>query len=385
MSDRGPDQRSPWAPTEGITGALEPGAVLRSSSDARGPDSPAAAPKSDSGDWATSLRARKSTADLGRQPEAASSSGSDESSSPPDSSTARKSTADLGHKPEADPRPGSDASSSTPDPSSSTPASSSAKPGDSGANPAASGETPDGTSSGTGTSNPGPGTPTSGWPWEENTGSHEARVAAGPAVKTERLYRSAKFPDPNAAADPLAERQNSNTNVITPAIEDVAASPGVTPPIDTAEAAAPTRPYVPSQLPEADSGRGLGTFVVFLIIAGLTSVVGFLDMQLNRQFTWITGAVFVGACIIGAVSVRRRDLWTAVIAPPLAYLVALLIAGQPSTLGSTGSLIIREVSLVATGLAFNAPFIFGGTIAALIIVLIRRTGFRNRDRSAGTA
>ena len=43
------------------------------------------------------------------------------------------------------------------------------------------------------------------------------------------------------------------------------------------------------------------------------------------------------------------------IIPPLAFVAALLIAGQPTTLTGTGSLLLRELSLLGTGLAFNAP------------------------------
>jgi len=130
--------------------------------------------------------------------------------------------------------------------------------------------------------------------------------------------------------------------------------------------------------PAVASGSGISTFAVFLLITIPTAVAGFADIYLNSRFTWITGVVFVLTCLLAAVSVRPRDLWTAVITPPIAYLIALLVAGQPSTLSGSGDLLLREGSLVVTGLAFNAPYLFGGTILALIVVLIRRTKLRGK-------
>lgn len=227
-----------------------------------------------------------------------------------------------------------------------------------------------------------------GFPWEENNHDHEPGVVAGAPVKTERLFRSKNFADPTVGEDPQAGRFAAAGGHFVPVIDTEAAagvySGNVQETIDRMNALStpppnPVQPppgdLMPAPAPAriaSDDDRGFSTFVVFLIIAGITTLVGFVDMTMNRQFTWITGVAFICASIFAAIKVRRRDLWTAVITPPLAYLTALLIAGQPSTLSSAGSLMVREASLVGTGLAFNAPFIFGGTGAALVIVLIRR-------------
>ncbi len=223
------------------------------------------------------------------------------------------------------------------------------------------------------------------WPWEspaetEAKGAPAPKIEMGPTVRTEDLYRShgeeAATPD---AGDPSA------TAVVTPvtaagADTPAAGEPGAAtiPPMTTAYASNPSA-VDPSGLPvQAAPESGLGTWGVALLVGGITTIVGFVDMTMNREFTWFTGVAFVIASILGALLVRPRDLWTAVITPPLAFLVALLVAGQPTTITGTGSLLIREVSLVGTGLAFNAPFIFGGTAAALVIVLVRRARIGKR-------
>ncbi len=223
------------------------------------------------------------------------------------------------------------------------------------------------------------------WPWESSAeadakGTPTPKIEMGPTVRTEDLYRS--HPEDSPSGEP---EDPAATAVVSPLNAAVTDTPGpeqpvaaTIPPMTTQYA---TNPSVidPSGIPtQAASESGLGTWGVALLVGGITTIVGFIDMTMNREFTWFTGIAFVIASILGAVLVRPRDLWTAVITPPLAFLFALLIAGQPTTITGTGSLLIREVSLVGTGLAFNAPFIFGGTIAALIVVLIRRATLRKR-------
>ncbi len=214
------------------------------------------------------------------------------------------------------------------------------------------------------------------WPWENTDVSKSvgSTSGVGPTIPTDNLYRKQAS---NSAGDPTATAVVPPLGAIDPVgVAGVAAvtnpSPATIPPM-TAAYAADTSTVDPSTLEaRAKPESGLGTWGAFLLVAGITTVVGFVDMTLNRDFTWFTGAAFVIASILGALMVRPRDLWTAVITPPIAFLVALLIAGQPTTIAGSGSLLIREASLVGTGLAFNAPFIFGGTVAALAIVLIRR-------------
>lgn len=238
------------------------------------------------------------------------------------------------------------------------------------------------------------------WPWEVGpNGEHAAsksKIPPGPTVRTEKLYRSAGYSDPTVGEDPLAAT-SSNPSVgaasdsVSPEVDgpqfvnspEETATAQATPrhqaPVermDDMETAAPTAVSGELQSPSA-SEKGLSTVPVFFIIFVITTVVGLIDMYLNRQFTYLTGGAFVIASAIGALLVRPRDLWTAVISPPIAFLLALIVAGQPTTITGTGQLLLREASLIGTGLAFNAPYVFAGTILALVIVLIRRVNLRH--------
>lgn len=214
------------------------------------------------------------------------------------------------------------------------------------------------------------------WPWETAadptattpTGAPASKTDVGPTIQTADLYRDGS-PSSDANTGAAAASPNSTTSGTATTGQPAAAT---IPPMTATYTADPAA-VNPSAAPVATKPEsGLGTWGVFFLVTGITTVVGLVDMTMNREFTWFTGAAFVIASILGALMVRPRDLWTAVITPPIAFLVALLIAGQPTTITGTGSLLIREASLLGTGLAFNAPFIFGGTAAALLILLIRR-------------
>lgn len=218
------------------------------------------------------------------------------------------------------------------------------------------------------------------WPWETAadpnaktpTGAPASRTDAGPTIRTEDLYRSPS--ESGTGAEPASTPVNPSVSPTATAGQAANVEPtaATIPPMTATYAVDPSAASPSPVASPAQAERGLGTWGVFFLVTGITTVVGLVDMTMNREFTWFTGAAFVVASILGALMVRPRDLWTAVITPPIAFLVALVIAGQPTTITGSGSLLIREASLVGTGLAFNAPFIFGGTVAALIIVLIRR-------------
>jgi hypothetical protein len=237
------------------------------------------------------------------------------------------------------------------------------------------------------------------WPWEVGpNGEHAAsktRIPPGPTIRTEKLYRSSGYADPTIGEDPLAATPSpplsgADGDSVPPQVDSPKlgdnpeddATAQATPRhqarverMDDMATAAPTAFAGEPQSPSV-AEKGLSTVPVFLIIFGVTTVVGLADMYLNRQFTYLTGGAFVIASAIGAMLVRPRDLWTAVISPPIAFLIALIVAGQPTTITGTGQLLLREASLIGTGLAFNAPYVFGGTILALVIVLVRRVNLR---------
>ena len=123
--------------------------------------------------------------------------------------------------------------------------------------------------------------------------------------------------------------------------------------------------------PEGRAGLGVGLMILLVFTVTILTALG--DTAVNGSITFITGVVFVVISVVAAATIGYRDMSTTIITPPLAYFTAILIAGQPDLLdGATDNLIIREGAMVIAGLAFNAPWIFAGTGAAALIVIVRR-------------
>lgn len=139
------------------------------------------------------------------------------------------------------------------------------------------------------------------------------------------------------------------------------------------ESAVPDVPVQESVEASVQESGVLNTLGGFLLILVPTAIAGFIDFMSRGVLGVIAGITFVVCCLLTAILIRQRDLWTAVISPPLAFLLALIIAGQKDTLDGTGQLIVREASLILTGLALGAPWLFGGTLIALAVVLVRRS------------
>lgn len=123
----------------------------------------------------------------------------------------------------------------------------------------------------------------------------------------------------------------------------------------------------------AHAAPGVRASGVWLIVVGVTVVMGFADALVvgRTQLGWLTGVSLLVASVYGALVVRREDAIIAVTAPPLAFFLATITAGQ-LTLPPTGDLLVREAFMIVTTLGANAAWIFGSTIIALVIVLVRR-------------
>ena len=113
-----------------------------------------------------------------------------------------------------------------------------------------------------------------------------------------------------------------------------------------------------------------GLIVLNVVVVTLVALLNVFITNPHRIGT-LTSIVFVICAIIGALFVRIDDPNPAWIIPPLGYFVAVLIAGQ-FALPTQKHLIIREGAMIATTLGFNALWILGGTLAAFVIVQVRK-------------
>ena len=184
-------------------------------------------------------------------------------------------------------------------------------------------------------------------PWD---GTPDRSVSSAPAgrVDTGRLYRSAGAEGP-ATLDAI------------PAIDPSR------PPVGNAD-----EPDSAPVTAARSADRGLTYSGVVVVVGGVTVLVAFAEALVRHDIGWMTGLALLVSSVYAAVAVRRSDIWAAVVIPPLAFLVALLTAGQLTILGKSGGLLVREGALLFVSLATNAPWILGTTLVCLAIVLVRR-------------
>lgn len=117
---------------------------------------------------------------------------------------------------------------------------------------------------------------------------------------------------------------------------------------------------------------GISAGAVYIIVFGLTLIVAFVNAWLaSGTLGWPTGVALVVASVYCALRVRREDDIVAMLVPPLAFFVAAITAGQLLLGAQAGSLLNRAQKAFFT-LADNWFWIIGATLAAVIIILVRR-------------
>ncbi|GAA2395017.1 hypothetical protein GCM10010420_20400 [Streptomyces glaucosporus] len=175
-----------------------------------------------------------------------------------------------------------------------------------------------------------------------------------------RRGRTAKPPSPGARA---GARGTGPARAVPRRSRPVPAAPGP---------AAARRTWPPGA---RLTGLGCG-----LLATGATAAAGGLDVLLLDGHTTAYGICFVLVSAVCALWVRPADLAAAPIAAPIAFMAGLLFLSGDSD-GSAGWL----VELV-TALAVNAGWVYGGTLAAVLVVLARAgAGRRGPGRSGGPA
>ncbi|MBV2353059.1 hypothetical protein KUM39_01570 [Streptomyces sp. J2-1] len=103
-----------------------------------------------------------------------------------------------------------------------------------------------------------------------------------------------------------------------------------------------------------------------LFCAALMFLLGYLDHLLFGGSLTLYGVLFLPVCVLTALWVRGGDLLTAPVVVPIAFAVGLLPVADGS-----GGVLGRLMGLV-TGLATQAGWLYGGTLVAGVIVLVRR-------------
>ncbi|CAL9466971.1 hypothetical protein SUDANB178_02722 [Streptomyces sp. enrichment culture] len=118
------------------------------------------------------------------------------------------------------------------------------------------------------------------------------------------------------------------------------------------------------------TGLGSGLFCAVAMF-----LLGCLDQLLFGASPAVYGVLFLPVCVLTALWVRVGDVLSAPVVLPIAFAVGLLPVAEGG-----GGLLGRLMGLV-TGLATQAGWLYGGTLLAAAIVLVRRVRWvRGRQR-----
>ncbi|MGW1166022.1 DUF6542 domain-containing protein [Streptomyces sp. NPDC002550] len=113
-------------------------------------------------------------------------------------------------------------------------------------------------------------------------------------------------------------------------------------------------------------GSGLFCILVMLLL-------GCVDALLGGSLP-VYGVLFVPVCVLTALWVRDGDVLTAPLVVPIAFAVGMV----PVADGGGG--LLGSLMGVFTGLATQAGWLYGGTLLAGVIVLVRRVLWVRRRR-----
>ena len=129
------------------------------------------------------------------------------------------------------------------------------------------------------------------------------------------------------------------------------------------------------ELPASPRITGRGVVVVALVTVCATAA---LNVALAQGFTLFFDLCFVAVCLVAAMAVSQRDLFTTGVLPPL--LLAAVIGGaaliNPTLFGDVQG----AYEALMTGLAQHAPALVAGYVVALVTLGGRVGAARAADR-----
>ena len=132
-------------------------------------------------------------------------------------------------------------------------------------------------------------------------------------------------------------------------------------------AAEVNRPPRPSRARVGVTGRGI---VVLIFV--MTAIAGAAAVMAGGHRGHVFGIAFVVTAALGAALVRRKDVATAMIAPPLLYCLLVALMSFIDTKDQTGGFLTRKAVYIADAFITGAPAIWTGTALAVGIGWYRR-------------
>jgi hypothetical protein len=182
-----------------------------------------------------------------------------------------------------------------------------------------------------------------------------------------------QLPGPQLAGPHLAGPVHNEADPVAATAEPAVAPPASLHPIQP-------HPIQPRPASRVVSGRGVTGRGIVVLILLVTGIVGLLEVALAGHRGHAFAIAFVVTSAIGSLVVRRRDLSTALIAPPLLYCILIVAMSAVDTSGGTGGFVTKEGVYVGNAFVTGAPALWTGTAAAALIAWYRHRASAARTR-----
>ena len=225
---------------------------------------------------------------------------------------------------------------------------------------------------------PRPERPGSELPGLEVSGSALSGALLSGAVLLEGTNPDPTAPRPLTLRPATPEAAAPGAVTAQPAATETPAPKTAAPDVVGAEPAAPADASTQAR-PQAGhvvAGRGVTGRGVVVLILILTGLVGLLEVAFAGHRGAAFAFVFVFTSAVGALVVRRRDLPTSIVAPPLLYCVLIAALSIVDTHDQSGGFITRKAIYIGNAFATGAPTLWAGTAAAAAIVWYRHRAGR---------
>lgn len=179
-------------------------------------------------------------------------------------------------------------------------------------------------------------------------------------------------PEPHELAVPASESGSAEPDLITGSVGAAG--------VDTADA--PTGAPDPDSAPDS---RGAPGWIVVTVATLVVATTAIAEVLVQEAISAWTGMALVAMAVIAPLLTRAGDRSLPAMMPPLAFLAAVLIAGQALVEPEGGSWQARQALMIGETLGANAAWVVAATALSVTIATVRHIADRRRARSSSSS
>jgi len=113
-----------------------------------------------------------------------------------------------------------------------------------------------------------------------------------------------------------------------------------------------------------------------LLVLLMTATGAAVDQAIGSGLGVGFAVGYVVGALLGVLLVHRRDLLASVVAPPLVYVIVVLVSSSLTSGSGSGSVVVRYGLELVNELILGAPVLLGATAGTLVLAVVRWRGTR---------